>query len=523
MNIPYYLKVGRATDLKDSKERVIYRVLEILPGALVWITLIGMVFFSWFKPSWVAFFIIAFCVYWFLRVCHFSLHLIAAYKKLKEQLKIDWLKQLDQLSRGPGKKDWSNIYHLIVFPMYKENLTVLRGSFEAVVNTRYPKDKMIVVLAIEERAGQVAKETAKKISEEYGNRFFRFLITEHPSGLIGEIAGKGSNEAWAGRQAKKELIDPAKIPYEDIIVSCFDADTQVYPQYFACLTYHYLTVKNPTRHSFQPIPLYFNNLWEAPFFSRLISSCNMFWQMIQQQRPEKLTTYSSHSMPFKALVEIDFWQTNVVSEDAGIFWKTFLFYNGDYQVVSLHYPLSMDSCVAKTTWQTIINQYKQQRRWAWGAEGIPYLLFGFLKNKKISLAKKFRYSFLLLESFWAWGTNALLILFLGWLPLVLGGQEFRGMVLAHNLPHITRDIMTAALLGLIICAAVNILLLPIGSFRCTRRKNLFTIMQWAFIPFAFIFFGSIPSIDAQTRLMLGKYMGFWPTEKARIETLKTKP
>jgi hypothetical protein len=30
-----------------------------------------------------------------------------------------------------------------------------------------------------------------------------------------------------------------------------------------------------------------------------------------------------------------------------------------------------------------------------------------------------------------------------------------------------------------------------------------------------IFFSSLPALDAQTRWMLGKYMGFWPTEKYR--------
>jgi len=30
-----------------------------------------------------------------------------------------------------------------------------------------------------------------------------------------------------------------------------------------------------------------------------------------------------------------------------------------------------------------------------------------------------------------------------------------------------------------------------------------------------IFFSALPALDAQARLMLGKYMGFWPTEKIR--------
>jgi len=507
----YYLNIGKAPDLKNPGERRIYRVLEILPGVLVWLTLVGMVFFSWFRPVWVAYFIIAFCVYWLLRTFHFSFHLVAAYKKMKKHLKIDWLKELDQL---PVTR-WQDIYHLIILPMYKEDFAITKETFKALIKSQYPKEKMIVVLAIEERAGEVAKEVADKILEKYSSKFFRLLVTVHPKSIIGEIAGKGSNETWAARQAKKEIIDPLGIPYQNIIVSCFDVDTQVFSQYFACLTYHYLTSPNPTRSSFQPIPLYLNNLWESPFFSRVVSSSNVFWQMMQQQRPEKIVTYSSHSMSFKALAEMDFWQANVVSEDAGIFWKSFLFYDGDYRIVPLHYPISMDSCAEKSLWQTAVNQYKQQRRWAWGSEGIPYLFFGFLKNKKIPRKKGIRYMFLLIEGFWAWATNALLILCLGWLPLVLGGEQFKNTVLAYNLPNITRGLMTLAMVGLVVCIIISTLLLTPRPPRYSRWRSLSMVFQWFCFPVTLIIFGAIPAIDAQTRLMLGKYMGFFVTPKTR--------
>jgi hypothetical protein len=513
----YYIKVGRASDLENRKERLIYRLLEMLPGILVWITLILMVLFSWKLPFWASVFIIAFCSYWLLRVFHFTIHLLSAYRKMKKSLSENWRKKLDNLkyfSPEISAKAWKEIYHLVVLPTYKEGYEILNGAIKALASSDYPKENLIVILAIEERAGDYAKEMAERIQKEYKNVFFRFLITIHPKNIIGEIAGKGSNETWAGKQAKEKIIDAEKIPYEKIIVSCFDSDTQIYPQYFSCLTYYYLTCEHPLRSSFQPIPLYFNNFWEAPFFSRLISALNVFWQMMQQQRPEKVITYSSHSMPFKALEEMDFWQPNVVSEDAGIFWKAFLFYDGDYRVIPIHYPVSMDAVVAKNFWQTAVNQYRQQRRWATGSEGIPYLLFGWIKNRKIPFVRGFSYSFLIVESFWAWGTNSILILFLGWLPLVFHSAGFSASILAYSLPHITQNLMTIATLGLLICIIINSLSAPYRK-DTSFLKKIYVITQWIFFPFGLILLGSLPSIDAQTRLMLGNHIGFWVTEKVR--------
>lgn len=46
-------------------------------------------------------------------------------------------------------------------------------------------------------------------------------------------------------------------------------------------------------------------------------------------------------------------------------------------------------------------------------------------------------------------------------------------------------------------------------------KNIVMIMEWIIVPFIILIPGSIPALDAQTRLMLGKYMEFNTTEKVR--------
>ena len=511
----YYLKVGKASDLKNPFERRLFRFFEIFPGLLAWLTLLSVVFLSWLKPIWIAFFIIVFDVYWLIKTVYLSLHLRLSWNRMRKSLKVDWLKKVKE--RYPQR--WPELHHLVIFPMYKESLDVVRPAFESIINSDYPKEKMIVVLATEERVGRPAQEVAQKIKEEFGHKFFKFLITQHPGDIVGEMPGKGSNETWAARQVKKEIIDPLKIPYKDIVVSVFDIDTQIIERYFSCLTYHYLKAKKPTRSSYQPVPVFNNNMWEVPAFSRVVATSGTFWQMMQQQRPQRLSTFSSHALSFQALVEMDFWQTNIVSEDSRIFWQALLFYDGKYKTIPLNYPVSMDANAATSFWQTVINIYKQQRRWGWGVENVPYILFGFWKNKKIPFKAKWHWAWIQIDGFWSWATNALLIFLLGWLPLYLGGEHFNVTVLSYNLPRVTRVLMTFAMIGMVASAIYSTLLAPrppqVDRFFKKISRYLFLFMQWALLPITILIFGCFPGLESQTRLMLGKYMGFWVTDKYR--------
>ena len=519
MNEKYYLKAGKAADFNQTADKTLYRFLEMLPGTLAWSTLLGIIVVSVFFPIFASFFIIAFDLYWLIKTGFLSFHLRASHKQMNKNLSVNWPEMLDKLSPSEYKIDishWSGIYHLIILPFFKEPIGVVRDSIAAILKSDIPaKNNFILVLGIEERAGKNAQETAQKLKEEFGEKFFRFLITIHPDNISGEIPGKGANETYAAKIAKEEIIARMNVSYEHILVSPFDVDTRVFPAYFSCLTYHYLTAEKPTKSSYQPIPIYNNNIWEAPAFSRVVATSGTFWQMMQQARPERLATFSSHSMSFKALVEMDYWHTNIVSEDSRIFWQSLLFYDGDYRVVPLHYPISMDANVALTFWKTAKNVYKQQRRWGWGVENVPYVLFGFLKNKKIPFAKKMFFSFNHLEGFWAWATNSFILFLLGWLPPLLGGKEFGSSVLAHNLPYVTRIIMTLAMFGLITSAIISTSLLPPRPPDHHFRKYFWMILQWALVPVTIIFFGSIPGLEAQTRLMFGRYMSFWVTPKYR--------
>ena len=503
-----YISLSSHKDLKRSKDRALYRFLEILPGILSWGTLIGVILLSWLSPAIVAIFIIVFDLYWLLKIAYLSLHQITSLKRMKENLKIDWLKKVKEI------ENWERVHHLIILPTYKESAEIIEESCKSIYETKYPNDKITIILSTEERAGKKAQEIAEKMKAKFSNKFFKFITTTHPDNLPEEVIGKGSNIAWGFKIAKESVIQDLNTSKENILVSSFDIDTKPYPQYFSCLTYHFLTTEDPLKSSYQPIPVYDNNIWTAPSFSRIVATSNTFWQMMQQERPEVLVTYSSHSVPFPVLEEVGY-PKNVVPDDSRIFWKAFLYYDSKYKVVPLYYPVSMDAVLSDTLLKTIINQYKQQRRWAWGCVDIPFLIFNFIKNTKISLSKKLYLSWNVLDGFWSWATVSLLIFFLGWLPLTLGGERFNITLLSYNLPRATGTLMRISMIGMLISAIISFLTLPPRPKNISKTKNISMLLQWILLPVSLIIFGSIPSLDAQTRLFIGKHLEFWVTEKER--------
>ncbi|MFH1744938.1 MAG: glycosyltransferase family 2 protein [bacterium] len=523
-----YLKIGKAIEL-SGKNKIFYRLFEIFPGFLSWGTLITLAVLSYFHPIFVAYFIIAFDIYWLLLVLFLSIHLISSYGKMKKNISVDWRQKCEELGervleienfqtheKRKINLNWRDIVQLTILPIYKESKEVVATTLEAIKNCGYPTENMIIILSVEERAGQEALSRAKEIEKEFGSSFRKFILTIHPENIEGELKGKGANQAWAGRIIKKEVIDKEGIDYDKILVNVFDIDTVIYPNYYYVLAYRFLNAEKPYRTSYQPIPVYHNNIWQAPFFARVAASSNTFWQMMQQIRQEKLATYSSHSMTWRALVDVDFWSVSMVSEDSRIFWHCYFYYNGDYRVEPLYYPVSMDVTMDETMFTTAKNLYKQQRRWGWGVENVPYILFNTIKKWKL-LPKKKTISRILVQiyGFHSWATNALIIAVIGWMPIFLGGDDFNNSVLSANLPIITRNLMTIAMSGLVISAIISTCLLPPRPTKYGFWKSFGMVAQWALLPLSIIIFGSVPGLDAQSRLMAGKYMGFFVTPKKR--------
>lgn len=486
----------------------IRRLLEATPGIISWGIIVLLVALSFLHPVFCAIVIIVFDFYWIIRSTYLTTLLVMAYHKLHRQKDKDWLKECQKVTA-----EWKKIYHLIIFPVYKEGPQILRASLEALRASHYPKDKMIVVMALEERNPD-SRKNAAILGAEFKDSFFGFLSTFHPDGIPQEKRTKGANSTWAAKKSREFLWEKG-INEENVIASCFDADTCVDKEYFGCLSFHFLTSKKPHQASYQPIPVYNNNIWQAPSFARIVEISGSFCQMIESMRLEKFVTFSSHSMSFKTLVDIDYWPVDMISDDSVIYWKAFLFYQGDYRVIPLYITVSMDVAYSNTLLKTIIMQYKQKRRWAWGVENFPFVVSRFLKNRQIPFFRKIRRSFHLLESHITWAVWAIILLVIGPLPILLGGTIFGQMTIGYNLPKITGLLFQFTLITSLTWVILSRTILPPRPKGVSWLRNIFMVLEWGIVPFVILILGSTPALDAQTRIMLAKYMEFNPTEKSR--------
>ncbi len=548
------------------RERLVQRTIEMIPGLLTWTTLLGMIVLSFFLPVWAAVLVIVFDIYWIHKAFYISLFSVAGNYDVSEGKRINWWERCQNIAhpeqysemlkartkeiyaslseipffhfreRRTVKKeiarlkkirretrelipiqdqimDWRDVIHVVLLPTAGEPADIIEPAIQSLAENNFPKEQMIILLATEERENPETRlPKVEYLKKKFDGVFRDFLVTTH---IVegGEMKCKASNARFAARELMKYL-DERGIDYKRVIFSNFDCDSVAHQEYFAALTYEYIIDPKRLQRAYQPLPMYHNNIWDTNAFVRLVVTGSSFWHLYQSTRKE-MVTFSSHSEPFDTLVKVGFWPVNMISEDSVIYWKCLAYFHGDYRVQPIHLPISLDAVLAETYWKTLVNQYKQKRRWAYGIENFPVTMRAIWPDHGIKLRTKLRITFEMLEGHYSWATTSFILTFLGWLPLVLGGAAFRESVLAHNLPFVTKTLMTLGMAGLLISIPMSLLSLPPRPKRYHWSRHFLMVFQWVLIPLVG-FLSAFPAIDSQTRILLGKYFGeFWVTEKMR--------
>ncbi len=101
-----------------------YRILELIPGSLVWFTFIIAITLSFIWPIGGIYFIIAFDVYWILRIFYLMIYLLISWKKYLTAIKIDWWSKLKK------NKNYKDYYHLVFLPTAGEPFEIVNETFK---------------------------------------------------------------------------------------------------------------------------------------------------------------------------------------------------------------------------------------------------------------------------------------------------------------------------------------------------------------------------------------------------------
>ena len=559
---------GAATggaDIGRDRARVVQRLLEVVPGVVTWGCIVGSIGLSFRWPAAVAWFVLTFDVYWLYKALMMTGSVVAAFTMIRRTVEIDWRTRTYALRDIPGRigtiesrsaairdrvaslalsgerraaeggrrelarlqserkdllrllarsgamvPDPDRLWHVALVPTYTEPYEKLHATVQALAEADWPTERKMVAIITRETDHE-GRENVARLREVFGASFLHFFHILDPL-EPGIVVGKSSAMAYGGRWLRRELIRLGFEPRE-VIVTDLDSDYRVHPRYFGYLSWTFLTEPDRFRRLYQPVPMFHNNLWETPLPVRLVAIGSTHVQMWRSLTPEKLISFSSYSVSLQTVHEVDYWATDAIPEDSRFYWKSFFRYSGEFRAIPLFMPIYGDAVRARSYPRSLIQQYTQIRRWAWGVTDIPYYIRNAFAHSEIPRWLRVRRLLDLWLDHLNWAIAPFVIIFGSNVPLVLN-PAFAQTTLGQNLPLYASWLLTGAFACLVVLMYVEEHIAPPRPVAWGLARNLVSRVQWLMLPFVGLIFSNLPALDAQTRLMAGRYLEYRVTEKA---------
>ena len=558
-------QVAEQDPTPGRRSRIVQRVLEIVPGVVTWVLIASPFVLSFRWPEIVAWFVLTFDFYWLYKAVILTASVAITFTRIRRVMAIDWrtrafaladldgrqaeiqrlvpliasrIGQLEQagerLAAAGGRRELARLadeeleierllarrgrpigdplrlWHVALIPTYTEPFEKLYETVRALAETDYPAELRMVAIITRE-TDLAGRENVARLRQLFGDRFLHFFHILDPL-EPGIVVGKSSAMAYGGRWLYREIERLGFNP-RSVVVTDLDSDYRVHPQYFGYLTYMFLTDQDRYRRLYQPVPMFHNNLWATPMPVRLVAAGATHVQMWRSLTPEKLISFSSYAVCLETIHEVDYWATDAIPEDSRFYWKSFFRYSGEFRAVPLFIPMYGDAVRARSYPRTLVEQYTQIRRWAWGVTDIPYFIKESFRHAEIPRGTRIRRLVDLWLDHINWAIAPFVILFGSNVPLLLN-PAFAQTTLGQNLPLYATWLLTGALCCLLILVFVEEQLAPPRPADWGRLRRISSYAQWALLPIVGLFFSNLPALDAQTRLMTGRYLEYRVTEKA---------
>lgn len=540
----------KSLEIPLGKRTKQYRFFEILPGLLSYGAIILLIVLSFLNTVLASAYLLLIVLTALVRAVGIAYHTIKGNKELKRACAVNWHARLMELGDAEAsyKKlkdknykeyEFSNhkenllaiatnpkkypkpdeIINAVIITAYTEPFDVIEPTIKALTKVTYDKKNLLIFFAYEERGGESIEATVKKLKSLYGDQFMDFVLSKHPKDLPNEVVGKGGNITYAGHRLK-EYCDRNKIAYDRVIVTTLDCDNRPHPKYFDAVAYEYIVNENRNNMSYQPVALFINNIWDVPAPMRILATGNSFWNIISSVRPHTLRNFASHSQPLKALVGMNFWSVRTIVEDGHQYWRSYFYFKGNYTVQPILVPIYQDAVLSGTLKKTLKDQFKQLRRWSYGASDIAYVAMNiFTKDRDVPLMPALGRFIRLLDGHVTLACISFLVAFGGWVPLIVNPRASM-LIAAQQLPDAISKIQQVAMLGIIVTIVISFQIIPKRPARYKWTKSIFMFAQWILMPVTAILYSALAAYVAQTRLMFGKYLDkFDLTEKITVDSL----
>ena len=525
--MPYQSGGGRRNNVQIGVGRSVWggtpptpvseRALDGIPGCLAWVALLLSLTAAIIFPYTILILAALLGLYSALRFLFAGIANVIGLRRIKEWEATNWRTRYDE-DATPFSLAWDDVHHLVIIPNYKEAIVTLRQTLDNLAAQYEAKKRITIVLAMEAAEAE-ATEKGRCLQREYQGRFANIFYTVHPRGLPGEMQCKSANEAWAARWAKRRLVDEMGYHIDHILVTTMDADTLWHKDHLYALTY--LFAVHPQRYlRFWQAPIrYHTNIWELSPPMRLINAYASALELAYLSAPWWIPMpMSSYTLSLRLLDSSGYWDGDVIADEWHMFIKAYFAREGEVKLERVFLPFSAYATTGETIWEAAKNRYQQTLRHAWGSKEVGYIIAKMLEHPEIEFKTSFQLLFRV--------AHDILLAGAGWVLLTVGSQVtfliHPEILIELTQQNIQNPIFVALQASFFLVSVLSIVFwyqdVIVRPPRPPDRPQTFmervlTIASFPLMVILTLIFVALPTIQAQTRLMVGIPLQFRVTKK----------
>jgi hypothetical protein len=513
--------VGRSVWAGTPPPAIPERTLDGIPGCLAWIAIFFSIASAIAFPNMVLLLAALLGFYSTLRFLFAGIANVRGLRLIRQWQTVDWYARYQE-DAGPESLAWDAVHHIVIIPNYKEPVEILQKTLDRLA-IQYEADRRITIMLAMEAAEEGCVEKAKHLQAQYQGRFAHIYFSVHPRGLPGEMQCKSANQAWACRWAKRKLVEEKGYNTDHILVTTMDADTLWHENHFFALTYLFATNPERSLRFWQGPIRYHSNIWEINPLLRIVNAYSSAFELAYLAAPWWIPMpMSSYSLSLRLLDSSGYWDGDVIADEWHMFIKAYFARDGQVMLERVFLPFSGTATTGDTLWAAIKNRYSQTLRHAWGSKEVGYIVAKMLEHPEIEFHTSFKLLFRVAHDILLAGAGWVILTVGAQLPILLNPRIAPPIDGIIHAPALLLQYPTFLLLSvagfLVVVLGIifwyqDVIVRPPRTHPQTVRERFLTLLSFPLMPILTLIFVALPTLQAQTRLLVGIPLRFKVSQK----------